>query len=156
MHSGYTFFISMCVPWESNPQPFALLTQCSTTEPQEHAKVVPSLLGFRHDVQGSRKVAKIAHLHLRLSNDILVHLYSSRPSLWDYFTVRRAKIAHLIAQKSTSAPLLNKPHDLRYHSCSKHKPCEMHNTPHLLFNTFFMQVVSQSALEEKYVSVCAQ
>ncbi len=26
-------FISMCVPWESNPQPFALLTQCSTTEP---------------------------------------------------------------------------------------------------------------------------
>ncbi len=30
------FFITMCVPWESNPQPFALLTQCSTTEPQEH------------------------------------------------------------------------------------------------------------------------
>ncbi len=26
----------MHVPWESNPQPFALLTQCSTTEPQEH------------------------------------------------------------------------------------------------------------------------
>ncbi len=36
VHSGYTCFISMCVPWESNPQPFALLTQCSTTEPQEH------------------------------------------------------------------------------------------------------------------------
>ncbi len=33
LHSGYTFLISMCVPWESNPQPFALLTQCSTTEP---------------------------------------------------------------------------------------------------------------------------
>ncbi len=32
-------FISMCVPWESNPQPFALLTQCSTTEPQEHYRV---------------------------------------------------------------------------------------------------------------------
>ncbi len=29
-------FINMCVPWESNPQLFALLTQCSTTEPQEH------------------------------------------------------------------------------------------------------------------------
>ncbi len=28
--------VSMCVPWELNPQPFALLTQCSTTEPQEH------------------------------------------------------------------------------------------------------------------------
>ncbi len=31
----YTFFVSMCVPWEFNPQPFALLTQCSTSEPQE-------------------------------------------------------------------------------------------------------------------------
>ncbi len=29
-------FISMCVPWESNPQPFALLTQCSTTEPHRN------------------------------------------------------------------------------------------------------------------------
>ncbi len=40
VHSGYTCFISMCVPWESNPQPFALLTQCSTTEPQEHLEAV--------------------------------------------------------------------------------------------------------------------
>ncbi len=32
---GYTFF-PVCVPWESNPQPFALLTHRSTTEPQEH------------------------------------------------------------------------------------------------------------------------
>ncbi len=31
-----TLFISMCVPWELNPRPFVLLTQCSTTEPQEH------------------------------------------------------------------------------------------------------------------------
>ncbi len=30
------FFVSMCDPWELNPQPNALLTQCSTTEPQEH------------------------------------------------------------------------------------------------------------------------
>ncbi len=30
------FFVSMRVPWELNPQPFALLTQCSTTETQEH------------------------------------------------------------------------------------------------------------------------
>ncbi len=36
VHSGCTFFfISMC-SWELNPQPFALITQCSTTEPQEH------------------------------------------------------------------------------------------------------------------------
>ncbi len=32
----FVCFISMCVPWELNPQPFVLLTQCSTTEPQEH------------------------------------------------------------------------------------------------------------------------
>ncbi len=39
VHSGYTFFVSMCgTHWELNPQPFALLTQCSTTEPQEHTK----------------------------------------------------------------------------------------------------------------------
>ncbi len=30
------FFFCICVPWELNPQPLALLTQCSTTEPQEH------------------------------------------------------------------------------------------------------------------------
>ncbi len=29
-------FTSMCVNWELNPQLFALLTQCSTTKPQEH------------------------------------------------------------------------------------------------------------------------
>ncbi len=35
-HSGINFFfISMCVPWELTPQPFALLTQCSITELQE-------------------------------------------------------------------------------------------------------------------------
>ncbi len=27
--------LSVCVPWELNPQPFALLMQFSTTEPQE-------------------------------------------------------------------------------------------------------------------------
>ncbi len=32
LHCLY-IFISMCVPWESNPQTFALLMQCSTTLP---------------------------------------------------------------------------------------------------------------------------
>ncbi len=37
VHSGYIlFFVSMCVSWELNPQPLALLMQYSTTEPQEH------------------------------------------------------------------------------------------------------------------------
>ncbi len=40
LHSSYTFSVSMCVPWELNPQPFALLTQFSTTEPQEHFPIV--------------------------------------------------------------------------------------------------------------------
>ncbi len=33
-------FVSICVPWESNPQPFALLTQCSTTEPHWNTDIV--------------------------------------------------------------------------------------------------------------------
>ncbi len=33
VHSGYTFFVSMC---SLGIEPFALPTQCSTTEPQEH------------------------------------------------------------------------------------------------------------------------
>ncbi len=37
-------FVSMCVPWELNPQPFALLTQCSTTEPQEKKGITLRLL----------------------------------------------------------------------------------------------------------------
>ncbi len=47
MHLADTFIQSdlqyiqvMRVPWELNPQPFALLTQCSTTEPQEHSQQV--------------------------------------------------------------------------------------------------------------------
>ncbi len=34
--SGHIFIVSMRVPWDLNPQPFALLTQCPTTEPREH------------------------------------------------------------------------------------------------------------------------
>ncbi len=56
MNAGYTFtfmhladaFIQsdlqyiqvMHVPWELNPRPFVLLTQCSTTEPHEHSQQV--------------------------------------------------------------------------------------------------------------------
>ncbi len=35
VHSGYTFFVSVC-SLGIEPPTFALLTQCSTTEPQEH------------------------------------------------------------------------------------------------------------------------
>ncbi len=40
-------FISMCVPWESNPQPFALLTQCSTTEPHRNTVVLVVFYALR-------------------------------------------------------------------------------------------------------------
>ncbi len=39
----------MCVPWESNPQPFALLTQCSTTEPHRNTRLVQALVLSRLD-----------------------------------------------------------------------------------------------------------
>ncbi len=42
VHSGYTSFLSVCVPWELNPQTFVLLTQCSTTEPQKHSNMYTS------------------------------------------------------------------------------------------------------------------
>ncbi len=44
LHSGYTFIISICVPWESNPQPFALQMQCSTTEPHRNTLPTPTFL----------------------------------------------------------------------------------------------------------------
>ncbi len=43
LHSGYTLTVSTCVPWESNPQPFALLTQCSTTEPHRNTYICSRL-----------------------------------------------------------------------------------------------------------------
>ncbi len=39
-------FISTCVPWESNPQPFAQLTQCSTTEPHRNTVLNKYVGGF--------------------------------------------------------------------------------------------------------------
>ncbi len=41
IQATHFFLISMCVPWELNPQPFVLLMQCSTNEPQKH-KAPPS------------------------------------------------------------------------------------------------------------------
>ncbi len=46
------YIICICVPWELNPQPFALLTQCSTTEPQDLYYVCISYnLGFISEIQ---------------------------------------------------------------------------------------------------------
>ncbi len=40
VHSGYTFFVSMCVPWESNPQPLRCQHNALTTEPQEYIYIL--------------------------------------------------------------------------------------------------------------------
>ncbi len=39
-------FISTCVLWESNPQLFALLTQCSTTEPHRNVLFYTHIIIF--------------------------------------------------------------------------------------------------------------
>ncbi len=68
----------MCVPWESNPQPFALLMQCSTTEPHKNTQldgctvtsstvknlgvVLDSNLSFENHIS---HVTKTAYFHFR-------------------------------------------------------------------------------------------
>ncbi len=64
------FFISMCVPWELNPQPFALLRQCSTTEPQKHRNLFyRNFLNFfcinlKQEVEKTQKSAEAGCLKL--------------------------------------------------------------------------------------------
>ncbi len=66
-------FISMCVPWESNPQPFALLTQCSTTEPHRNTWKTahltpllknrdPTIMDNYHPISKLSVLAKIVRL----------------------------------------------------------------------------------------------
>ncbi len=52
----YIFLVSTCVSWESNPWPFALLTQCSSTEPQEHINIY-------------------THTHTNIHTHIYTHIY---------------------------------------------------------------------------------
>ncbi len=75
MHSGYTFFISMCVPWELNPQPFVLLMQCSTTEPQKHIYML-KLSGTFMAVssQTQQDSTKVCNTTLHINSRLLVLL----------------------------------------------------------------------------------
>ncbi len=65
---------STCVPWELNPQTFALLTQCSTTEPQQHR--------FLKD-HGTLKTG-VMMLKIQLCNKIKLHfkIYYNRKQLF--------------------------------------------------------------------------
>ncbi len=45
------YFIGICVLWELNPRPFVLLTQCSTTDPQEHIEKKNDILAYLKNEQ---------------------------------------------------------------------------------------------------------
>ncbi len=61
IHLYIYFFVSMCVPWELNPRPFALLTQCSnhwatgTQKPQNHGR----------DIWGIKKKHTYIYIYIR-------------------------------------------------------------------------------------------
>ncbi len=71
-------FISTCVPWESNSQPFAQQTQCSTTEP--HRNYFFKLFGLRGHRHCPHKPPSCCNNHVIihicvLINHIKVHLH---------------------------------------------------------------------------------
>ncbi len=73
------YFVSMCPPWESNPQPFALLTQCSTTEPQEHQDL--TILArdttiWKLESEGAKKNLNTEKIAFKaVQNEALSHAY---------------------------------------------------------------------------------
>ncbi len=76
VHSGYDIFISMRVPWELNPRYFAVITQCSTTEPQEQiSRNFPKIPG-RFQKKKSWKVSKISGMFPKLLLEIF-HLFAT-------------------------------------------------------------------------------
>ncbi len=89
-YSGYTFIISTCVSWESNPQPFALLTQCSTTEPQEHILILNMMWLFsfflHSDVHFDSDSYSDCAVHSDLHSDFYMILILQNVSSFLYFT----------------------------------------------------------------------
>ncbi len=90
VHSGYTCFITMCVPWESNPQPSALLTQCSTTEPQEHyiqCSCVYTYIytGAGHIIRISSKSWFISLIPFKKWNLYNVYIHSTQTDIFKVF-----------------------------------------------------------------------
>ncbi len=88
VHSGYTCFITMCVPWESNPQAFALLTQCSTTEPQENLLLLhiqlaqPPLPSYEQRVScSSRPCLKLTSAAILIGQESLYSLFSPETAM---------------------------------------------------------------------------
>ncbi len=86
LHSGYTFIISISVSWESNPQPYTLLTQCSTTEPQEHVFCV-----------GNMHKLIVTYIITSLNfHDNIQHQQSKDWCLWDFVMFLKEVTIYLI------------------------------------------------------------
>ncbi len=108
LHSGYTFLISMCVPWELNPQPFALLTQCSTNEP--HRNTQEYIYIYTCPCSGT------VHLIGILNYSLLSYISESKLNI-----------------QTVSIPIRSS-WDIPTHSCYK-KIDHIHQHPHLHFDS---------------------
>ncbi len=73
------FFIITCVPWELNPQPFALLTQCSTIEPQ----VVDYVLTWAHFFNNLFMFGFGKAFEKSVSNKSCIYLIKNTATLWN-------------------------------------------------------------------------
>ncbi len=105
----------MCVPWELNPQPFALLTQCSTTDPQEHV--------FTCDLS-------LFCLFLALSPH--THTHTHTHFLFDVFITNWKEICKF-------PNIVNHPHLVVGMKCPLSDPrCTFHFFPTIFFSFFFI------------------
>ncbi len=90
----------MCVPWESNPQPFALLTQCSTTEPHRNGNGMGVHIATLSSNWESFKCHSVPE-----------YCYCPCPSLYDYsvpiFWCTSSRIMHVTKLKSSQTGFLN-------------------------------------------------
>ncbi len=83
----------MCVPWELNPRPFVLLTQCSTTEPQEHLLLLDRNNRNKNYWYMSKKgklnlaVSKIVYLVIYLVAVWIMKYPLSCSCVWELFSV---------------------------------------------------------------------
>ncbi len=81
------FFLSMCVSWKLNPQPFALLTQCSTTEPQEQVKNVLLMIFFYYKHSFSLHKTLIDEVEVIHCNATFLHINSDEETISSTFWI---------------------------------------------------------------------
>ncbi len=133
-------FISMCVPWEWNPQPFALLTQCSNTETHTHTHTHVGFYGLRglSIGNGLQTVCAIAlHLNLALTGDgAFLFSLKKTHSVWfisvlNYGDTENVLINHLLLVIPVSYPCHYT--NLCPHKPYKHAHTHTHSHTHTLF-----------------------